>query len=495
MRFRLILPVLAVILSSLPAQYEGAKPVPQGLKKGFASISPDYCEEILSYLAGPECQGRGTGTDGYQKAADFVAARFKEFGLKPIGEKGTYFQHVPFTVARTDPKSHLKFRNLKLRCGEHVAFRAADVETEAEVVFVTGGFQFLLETPTKLNRRIVILHGDVTRRSSGVRRQMRRNRPAAILAVADSVQKPVWTPSSRRRRRTTQVNGSITLAAAKRLAKAIGVGERALTVAEGEEDGNVTTPASGRNVALVVKKETKSRGVPNVVGLLEGSDPKLKKQTVIAGSHLDHLGVGTNGVVYPGADDDGSGSAALVALARALSKNPRKPKRSVLFLAFCGEERGLVGSRYYTDHPIIPLEDAICELQMDMVGRNEEHHPSENRTNEKGEDNVKTTHLIGSKRISQELHETVLAMNEHIGFTLEYDQEGVYTRSDHYMFARKGIPISFFFSGFHKDYHRPSDTVDKINFTKIANTAKLVYLTVHAVGNKPHRLKRERKSR
>ena len=132
-----------------------------------------------------------------------------------------------------------------------------------------------------------------------------------------------------------------------------------------------------------------------------------------------------------------------------------------------------------------PLDKMVCELQMDMVGRNEEHG------DEKAADNVQTIHLVGSKRISTDLHELVLNMNKHVGFTFEYDEEDVYSRSDHAMFARKGVPIAFVFSGFHPDYHRPTDTIEKINFDKIVNTSKLFYLVAASAADAPQKLRRE----
>ena len=155
-----------------------------------------------------------------------------------------------------------------------------------------------------------------------------------------------------------------------------------------------------------------------------------------------------------------------------------------MVIAVCGEELGLLGSRYYVEHPIFPIEKTICELQMDMIGRNEEN------AKEKAADNLDTIHLVGSTRISKELHEHILAINEkHIGFKFEYDEEDVYTRSDHYNFAIKGIPIAFFFSGFHPDYHQATDDVEKINFDKIVSTARLVYLTAFTVADQTERLK------
>lgn len=476
---------LSLLACASFAQYPGAKPVPRDVKKGFDSIKAAYCKEVLSYLAGDECQGRRTGTVGYQKAADYVAARFKDFGLKAVGDDGTYFQGVPFPRARTDAdKSGLTLGEIELECGKDVMFDPASATVDGDVLFVTGGAEALLDEPRVLLGKIVIIRGETGSWNGGVTRQMRRHRPAAVLTVADGVGKPEWAPSGRRRRRT-QIRGTITLKAAKRLARASGA-SNALDLSQG---ATAATATVGKHASITVASEQDSHGVPNVVGLLEGSDPKLRHEMVICGSHLDHLGVGSDGQIRYGADDDGSGSAALVALARAFTRNGRRPRRSVLFLAFCGEEMGLIGSRYYADNPIFPLEDAVCELQMDMIGRNEEQCSS-NRTNETAADNVRTTHLVGSKKISMDLHELVIAKNEHIGFEFEYDEEDVYRRSDHYSFAAKGVPIAFVFSGFHKDYHRPTDTIDKINFEKIENTAKLIYLVAFEAADRKKRIEK-----
>jgi Zn-dependent M28 family amino/carboxypeptidase len=224
--------------------------------------------------------------------------------------------------------------------------------------------------------------------------------------------------------------------------------------------------------------------VPNVVGMLEGSDPDLKHEHIGIGSHLDHMGK-RGDTIYYGADDDGSGSTAVLLTAEALVKSDVKPKRSIVFMCFAAEEIGLVGSRYYTENPLLPLDDMVCLLQMDMVGRNEE------TADEPASENVETIHLVGSKRISMDLHGLTISSNRHLGFEFEYDQESVYSRSDHANFARKGVPITFLFSGFHPDYHQPTDTIEKINFEKLTNSAKLNYLVAIQAANRPERLKKD----
>ena len=353
---------LLVTASLACAQYSGAKPVSDEVRKGFDSITTDYCKEILTYLAGDECQGRRTGTPGYQKAADYVAARFKEFGLKPVGDNDTYFQGVPFNRARTNSKeSTLTVGKTRFVCGKDVMFNASDAELAGDVVFISGDTEALLEDSKVLLGKIVVIRGDTGSWNGGVTRQMRRHRPAAVLLVADEVGESRWAPAGRRRRRGQRVAGTITLKAAKKLARACGV-SRALN---GKSRSKFATAKTGKRAEIKVVSERGSHDVPNVVGLLEGSDPQLKHEMVICGSHLDHLGVGTDGRIRYGADDDGSGSSGLVALARAFTKNGKRPRRSVLFLAFCGEEMGLIGSKYYANNPIFPLSDAVCELQME----------------------------------------------------------------------------------------------------------------------------------
>ncbi len=226
-------------------------------------------------------------------------------------------------------------------------------------------------------------------------------------------------------------------------------------------------------------------GVPNVVALLPGSDADLSKEYIGIGGHLDHLGKqGT--VIYPGADDDGSGSTAVLSIAHAMSINPKKPKRSILFMTFCGEEMGLIGSSYLVNHPMIPLDKMVSELQMDMVAR--DSYGAQNgdqRRIDVEKENLDTIRLVGSKRISTELDKVIQEANKCIGFKFKYDAEDVYTRSDHYNFASRGIPIAFLFDGFTPDYHQPSDTVDKIDFLKLANSAKLYYLTAYAISDNP----------
>ncbi|MGI8922596.1 MAG: M28 family metallopeptidase [Fimbriimonadales bacterium] len=475
-----------VVASSVAfAQYSGSAPVSAPFKKGFDSITQEDCKKWLEVLAGEECAGRGTGQPGYQKAADYMAARFKEFGLKPVGDNGTYFQQVPFEQRRMNPEQStisIGSKAIKASAGFKLDRLHGSAEARGPIVFFrANGNGVSLPHADEIAGKIIIaaIGSDAT----GIRRGLTRSAAAAVLFVTKEAIDNEWTfgrqSSGQGNQRSLQ--GRVSQKCANDLAKAAGINTEFVDL-ESLAGETIELSGTSQEAKLVAKLEEVPVGVPNVVGLLEGSDPVLKSEIVGIGSHLDHLGK-QDGVIYYGADDDGSGSTALLAVAKAFSKSPKKPKRSILFMAFCGEEMGLIGSGHYSDHPIFPNDKMICELQMDMVGRNEQ------KDVEKPEDNVDTIHLVGSKKLSTELHDLVLEANKHVNFKFEWDEEDVYTRSDHYMFAKVGIPIAFVFSGFHPDYHQPSDTIEKINFEKIANTAKLYYLVADMAANREQRFK------
>ncbi|MFY9233495.1 MAG: M20/M25/M40 family metallo-hydrolase [Fimbriimonadaceae bacterium] len=468
--------LFASAVSAAIAQYAGVLPPPANYKQGFDTISPELCKQWLTYLAGPETAGRGTGQPGYQKAAEFMAARFKEFGLKPGGDAGTYFQNVPFWRQMVIPEqSSIEVNGSKIGMkGNFSAAAGKDAVIEGDVLAIVGAGVARLEDPAIVKDKIVFITGDGSR---GLRRQVSVNGALAVFSVVEGA--PLNAPRVSRNAPPEEsivaLSGSISESAYKRLATMLDLngGTVALAVSKGSTKAKITLRAVTEQVMA-----------PNVIAVLPGTDPVLKSEAVGLGSHLDHDGI-RDGVINPGADDDGSGSTALLAVAKAFSKNKVKPKRSIIFMAFSGEEMGLIGSKFQADNLFFPADKMTAELQMDMVGRNEESQ------GEKPEDNLDTIHLIGSKRISTELHELVLRMNGYVGFKFEYDEESVYTRSDHYNFAAKGIPIAFLFTGFHPDYHQPTDTVDKINFDKIANTARLFYLVAQEAANMPAMLKRE----
>ena len=457
------------------AQFDGASPITGDLKTGFETITEEQAEDWLSLLAGPKFQGRGTGQTGYTKAAFWVAGKAAEFGLEPKGEGNTYFQYLPMTKRSVDPTQTTLSgpKGLRIKAEGNLGFdRTTDVpEVAGQVVFLTvkGNVRQMPEG-VDLRDKFVIYTADETaqRLASFI---IGRAGPVAALQVTED--EPVYASQlsggGRRSRGGSSIGGTITRDAALELVEAVGGEADWLDVDKAEE---TEAHEVDEEVSLQLRVREESAGAPNVVAWLPGSDPELRDEFIIIGAHLDHLGM-RGDTMYPGADDNGSGSTAVLSIARAMAENPVKPKRSILFMWFTGEEMGLLGSAYFANNPTLSLDNVVCMFNMDMVGRDEETEE------ETAEENRKTLHLIGSKRGDPELHETLMDANEFVNFEFEYDQESVFGRSDQASFYRKGIPVAFVFGGFHPDYHQPTDKPAKINYTKIASTARFFYVALH----------------
>jgi Zn-dependent M28 family amino/carboxypeptidase len=284
----------------------------------------------------------------------------------------------------------------------------------------------------------------------------------------------------------------------------VGFAELRERVANGRALESFTLPNTTVTVDVADTYEvTSAEFTHNVVALVEGSDPVLKDQYIFFGAHLDHVGYASGPQprgrvntplqedrIWNGADDDGSGSSALLGLAKAFATGPR-PRRSVVFVWHAGEEQNLLGSRYMADTPVVPLESIQAQINIDMIGRNRDDSP----------DQADTLFVIGADRISTGLHNAIVQANAstdrplHLDF--EYndpaDPNSFYTRSDHYSYAVKDIPIAFFFTGTHADYHANTDTVDKILFPKLLRVADLIYRTGWNLANDPTSLVRDRR--
>ncbi|MCB0280161.1 MAG: M28 family peptidase, partial [Calditrichaeota bacterium] len=231
-------------------------------------------------------------------------------------------------------------------------------------------------------------------------------------------------------------------------------------------------------IRIQLKSESETVMTQNVVAYLEGTDPVLKKEYVGFGAHYDHVGVDGN-KIFNGADDDGSGTVGVLTIAKTIAMQPTK--RSIFIIFHTGEEKGLYGSEYYTNHPLIPLKDMVTVLNIDMIGSY--YQPDK-------------VHIIGADRISQELHDINVMMNkETVNMDLDYTYnaenhpERLYYRSDHYNYAKKGIPIIFYTNDNPDHYHKESDTVETINFTKMKRITELALATGYYVANKAERLK------
>ena len=240
-------------------------------------------------------------------------------------------------------------------------------------------------------------------------------------------------------------------------------------------------------INLTIERTEKPVDTYNVVGFLEGTDKK--DEVIVITAHYDHIGVSADGKINNGANDDGSGTVTVMQVAEAFGRAAaagNKPRRSILFMTVTGEEKGLLGSEYYSNHPLFPLENTVCDLNIDMTGRRDEGH----------EGKPDYIYVIGSDKLSSQLHNVLLEQNKnHMGLDLDFtfndpnDPNRFYYRSDHYNFAKKKIPVAFFFNGVHEDYHQPTDDVEKIDFDQVQKIGRLVFYMAWDITNRNERLK------
>ncbi|MCR9248497.1 MAG: M28 family peptidase [bacterium] len=494
---------IAPAQSAFPAPHD----LPDDRSTGAQSVDVAGCKDWLYTLASPEFAGRQTGHPGFAKAAEFVSAHFRELGLRPMGQNGSFYQRVPWSRTAVDAEAtYFTLEKdgkevLRIPADRLGGTASATVSAAGEVVLLVvtpperpqnprGGRRFSIPkieglADLDLEGKIVLAHikpgGD--RMSNALmrfalRRGLSGTQPAAVLFA--NTEQPTGLRDASSSRRSTNPAA----AGRRRRPGETSFGgedlDRILTFAGLHRDVLEGTELAPEIPKFTAKLEiaVKEADAPamNVVAVLPGSDPEFADEYVVIGSHLDHVGMG--GGLHPGADDDASGTTGVMAIAKMFATNPIKPRRSILFVCFAGEEDGLVGSRFFVRNPPIPLAAIVAELQMDMIGRDEEAN-RESKTpeerNEKAEDNRTSLHLVGTKQLAPALHELCLAKNSAAGFSIEYDQEGMFGRSDHANFARMGVPVAFFFTGLHRDYHETTDTPDKIHYEKLLRVATYVY--------------------
>ena len=473
---------------------------------GFGSINAADVKTYLSYLASDALQGRETSYPGEKLAAAYIAGQFRSFGLRPMGDSGSYLQHYGVEILRPDDSSAITvtngFEQSRFTWGKGViAFGARDTTVSGNVVCVgymdnrppegepvPAGTVVLLFAGS---RQGAAPEGSALRRLIGFGRHDRGALATLILADdtgAVSFPRVIEQMASagvgrgrmvlKGESSTPSRSGGLTFfispAVGEAILKSSGVTLREARRMAAEDSIFRPMNLDPVTVTITERTATEERSAENVVGMIEGSDPVLKNDVVVFSAHFDHLGVGAGGAIYHGADDNGSGTSMVIELAHAFAQNPMKPRCSLLFLAVSGEEKGLLGSEYYTSHPAVPLERTVADFNTDMIGRMDSAHQARG--------SGPYTYLIGSDKISTELDSIVQAADResnNIGLDYTYDNDRdpnqFYRRSDHYNFARHGVPIAFFFTGVHADYHRPTDTVDKILFDRIVKIGQVVY--------------------
>jgi hypothetical protein len=505
------------------------------------TIRAEALRTRLFALAHDSMMGRQPGTPGNTKASEYVAAEFRRLGLTPMGENGTFFQTLPFTRLVPDPASVLEVDGVGLALGtDYLPSNLATAPREnAAASVVYGG---LINNPStwilaeQAAGKVVVMGFDpaLQPRGLGGVSQDPRFKDAIILAAANLTQVP---PATVERLRGGGVSlgptgqgatGPLTMflsgSAAERL-----MGQSLSGLAPG-------MAGKRARVRILARAEPFQHPARNVIAIIPGSDPRLRGQYLSLTAHNDHVGTtpqvvdhdsirAFNHVVRPmgadspmrpatadeqarikaivdslrrvhpprrdsimnGADDDGTGTVALLEIAGSLMAQRVKPRRSILFVSHTAEEMGLLGSRWFTDHPTVPRDSIVAEIDMDMIGRG--------NAADLPEGGPGYLEIIGLKRLSKEFGDTLEAVNarqaEPFTFNYEYDQPGhplqYYCRADHYSYARYGIPATALSRGEHLDYHQVTDEPQYIDYDALARVAKLVRDAALAIGNMEHR--------
>lgn len=461
----------------------------------------DELREKLTALASEKFKGRGNGTPELNMAAEYIAGIFEKNGLKPAAGRGGYYQVFELYTSQLGSNNDVFIHG----AGENDLKLKVRMDFIPEHWSVSGTVSGHLEFVDASISALPDLTGKI----------------AVIMEDRYDTGDPEF-PLNASTGRKFQAAGAVALIVVQNLEDANGSRIRGLadrfsddlpvrlTPMEANDDPDypnvpviVVSSGAGKHflsevkaragieAAITVDVLRKKFKTQNVVGLIEGRDPNLRNEVMIVGAHYDHDGQ-AYGQIWYGADDNGSGTAALLELAEAFGNGSANPARSILLCAWAGEEKGLLGSRYYVNHPIYPLSRTVAMFQLDMIGRNEDHNGNKSGgvPEEHAEDNTNTLNVLGSA-FSPDLRAVISRLNNQTGLTLHfrYDAgaEDLVRRSDQWSFLSRGVPAVFFFTGLHPDYHTPRDIASKINYPKLEKIAKLVYLSALDLANNERR--------
>ncbi|MGC1632995.1 MAG: M28 family metallopeptidase [Gelidibacter sp.] len=475
------------------------------------TITSNELKDLLYTFASDEFEGRDTGSKGQKMAVEFLKDKYVALGIPSPISGGNYFQNVPLLNQKT-PEIDLTVNGVKFEnYTDVVSFGAASSQTLSASDIVYAGYGIDSEnyssyTGLDVKGKVVLIKSGEPKRADGTyvtsgtkedtkwsvgrqalssKREVAKNKGAKALLYMDEaylkimstfLQNAAKSGGSARLSLKDKQEEMVQILISKKLGKAL--------------LADIATDDTSKDIATNLKIKLTSNSVDvnseNVVAFIKGSEKP--DEIVVLSAHLDHEGI-KDGEIYNGADDDGSGTVALLEIAEAFKAAQdagHGPKRSILFLHVTGEEKGLLGSSYYADvAPIFPLENTVANLNIDMIGRVDPKRI--------GDRNY--VYLIGADKLSTELHNISEETNKkYTNVTLDYtyndenDPNRFYYRSDHYNFAKNNVPVIFYFNGTHDDYHRPSDTPDKIEYDLLENRTRLVFYTAWELANRADRI-------
>ena len=472
-------------------------------------ITEQGLKDKLTILAGDEMEGRETATEGQKKAAAFIEAHFKKHGLLP--GNGSSYQQVYNVYQDELINQQLKVNGELFLLDKDFSFSLANVascdfdfsnavfagyglsndkqndyknvDVKGKVVIVLDGLPKDAPTPTAQTGTRVMGPGTAFAKAGTAK----TNGAIGLIVInSDFPKKTPMNPKGNMTINRPNATSFFTITVSEKVGAAL-LGRTFVPTKKQFEEINAGSYFA--ETKLLIQKNTATLESSNVIGIVEGSDKK--DEYIFITGHYDHLGK-RGDVIYYGADDDGSGTTAVMQLAETFAKAKAKgvgPRRTMVFMAVSGEEKGLWGSKFYADNPTFPLAKTSVDLNIDMIGRIDPTY--------KGDSN-NYVFAIGEDKLSTELQPITDSVNKwYVNMEVDRryndpkDPNRFYFRSDHYNFAAKGIPIIFYFNGVHKDYHKPTDTVDKINFNLMYKRSLLVYYTAWEMANKNEMLKRD----
>jgi hypothetical protein len=473
------------------------------------TITAQELSDMLYVYASDEFEGRDTGEPGQKKAVEYLKQKYVDMDVtSPLGGDN-YYQTVPLekrgSTSATIKINDTTFENFE----SHVALMGSNLSNYKVNDMVYAGYGIDAENYSDYNNvditnKVVLIKAGEPKDENGnyvtsgsseptkwvngrqalsSKLEAARQKGAKGIILLDNESFPryaSWLKGQQGR------SGRLSLKSEQSDMFVLMVNEKLATALHADILTSDQAQILNTNATINVSSDVTEVISENVVAYIKGSEKP--DEVIVISAHLDHVGI-EDGQVYNGADDDGSGTVAIVEIAQAFQeavKNGYSPKRTILFLHVTGEEKGLLGSAYYADvDPIFPLDNTVANLNIDMIGR----------TDPKREGERNYVYLIGSDKLSTELHEISEAVNnKHTQIELDYtyndenDPNRFYYRSDHYNFAKNNIPVIFYFNGTHADYHKPSDTPDKIEYDLLENRAKLVFYTAWELANRDKRI-------
>ena len=480
-------------------------------------ITTEGLKQKLSVIASAEMEGRETGTPGQKKAATYIESEFKRMGLQP--GNGQSYQQVYPVYQDVLAEKKLVVAGKTFEWDKDFNFSLQGIGSGdwnfTEVVFAGYG---IVDPRKNINdyenlevkgKLVVVLDGGGSAPTAGAGGRGMFNNPtssyaktrtastkgaAGILIITPDFPKksPTETKGGMYFKANTTAAGFLSATISPEVAANITpiVSTGKLTVADFKDIKKANYPVA---INIAAKKVTENVESSNVIGIIPGTDKK--EEYVMITGHYDHLGK-RGDVIYYGADDDGSGTVSVMQIAEAFAaaaKKGKQPRRTIVFMTVSGEEKGLWGSEYYSEHPIFPLEKTTVDLNIDMVGRVD--------TERLTADSLNYVYVIGHDKLSTDLPVINEAANKaSSNIILDYkfddpnDKNRIYYRSDHYNFARKGVPILFFYDGMlQADYHKPTDTIEKINFDLMQKRVLMIYHTACEMIQREDMLKRDLK--